>query len=166
MSDNTITSLASALGALSSGDIDSLQSNEGMQNLIVMAASNAGLDYASLLSNGLDAASTNVLMQSIVNYLQSISESSQGNKVVMSQYADAFGVSMSDLIATTNLGTEQLKSLSSNFMDTAGAVAELSYQMTQITNRMSLSEKLENLYNNAIYSLGSNIAESPAMYAT
>ena len=166
MSDDSITSLASALGALSSGDIESLQSNEGMQNLIVMAASNAGLDYASLLTNGLDAASTNTLMQAIVSYLQEIAKTSSDNKVVMSQYAETFGVSVSDLVAATNLHTEQLQSLSTNFMDTTGAMSELSYQMTQITNRMSLSEKLENLYSNALYSLGSNIAESPAMYAT
>lgn len=166
MSDTTITSLASALGALGSGDIETLQSNEGMQNLIVMAASNAGLDYASMLTNGLDAASTNTLMQSIVDYLHTISETSKDNKVVMSQYAEVFGMDVSDLVAATNLQTEQLQSLSTSFMDTQGAISELSYQMSQITNRMSLSEKLENLYSNAIYSLGSNIAESPAMYAT
>lgn len=166
MSDNTITSLASALGALGSGDIESLQSNEGMQNLIVMAASNAGLDYSSLLTNGLDASSTNVLMQSIVNYLHTITETSSDNKVVMAQYAETFGVSVSDLKAAMNLQGEQLQSLVTNFMDTTGAMEELTYQMTQIANRMSLSEKLENVFNNALYSLGSNIAESPGLYAT
>ena len=166
MSDNTITSLASALGALGSGDIEALQSNEGMQNLIVMAASNAGLDYSSLLTNGLDAASTNTLMQAIVNYLQDIATTSKDNKVVMSQYAETFGVTVSDLTAAMNLQEEQLQSLVTNFMDTTGAMEELTYQMTQITSRMSLSEKLENVFNNALYSLGSNIAESPGLYAT
>ena len=166
MSDNTITSLASALGALGSGDIEALQSNEGMQNLIVMAASNAGLDYSSLLTNGLDAASTNTLMQAIVNYLQDIATTSKDNKVVMSQYAETFGVTVSDLTAAMNLQGEQLQSLVTNFMDTTGAMEELTYQMTQITSRMSLSEKLENVFNNALYSLGSNIAESPGLYAT
>lgn len=166
MSDNTITSLASALGALGSGDIEALQSSEGMQNLIVMAASNAGLDYSSMLTNGLDAASTNTLMQAIVNYLQDIATTSKDNKVVMSQYAETFGVTVSDLKSAMNLQGEQLQSLVTNFMDTAGAMEELTYQMTQITNRMSLSEKLENVFNNALYSLGSNIAESPGLYAT
>ena len=166
MSDNTITSLASALGALGSGDIEALQSSEGMQNLIVMAASNAGLDYSSLLTNGLDAASTNTLMQAIVNYLQDIATTSKDNKVVMSQYAETFGVTVSDLKSAMNLQGEQLQSLVTNFMDTTGAMEELTYQMTQITNRMSLSEKLENVFNNALYSLGSNIAESPGLYAT
>lgn len=166
MSDSTISSLATAIGALGSGDISSLQSNEGMQNLIVMAASNAGLDYASMLSEGLDASSTNVLMQSIVNYLKDIATSSSNNKVVMSQYAETFGVDISDLKAATNLQTEQLQSLATNFMDANGAMEELAYQMTQISSRMSLSEKLENVFNNALYSLGSNIAESPGAYAT
>ena len=74
LSDNAVSSIASALGNLGSGNITGLQGNAGMQNLVVMATSKAGLDYATLLADGLDASNTNKLMNAMVAYLQEIAE--------------------------------------------------------------------------------------------
>lgn len=161
LSSNTVSSIAQAIGYLASGDIESLGSSN-MQNLLVMAASRAGLDYGSMLQ-GVTTQQINTLLGSLVSYMQEIGTST--SNVVKNQFAKTFGVSMSDIRAAGNLRTEDLNSISKNLLSYSGAITELGSQMGQISTRISLAEMLENVTENAKYSLFSNIAANPALYA-
>lgn len=163
LSDDTVNKIASAIGYLGSGDITSLNSNADMQNLIVMASSQAGLNYSDMLINGLDNSTTNTLLNSMVVYLQKIAESD--NNVIKSQYADIFGVSLSDLRAIQNLSNTDLNTISKTALSYSGAISELSYQINQLPARLSTSELLANVWDNAVFSLGSNIASNPVTFA-
>ena len=61
--------IATALGNIGSGNFNL---DSGMQNLMVMAASRAGLSYADILNNGLDANKSEALMNSLFGYIASI----------------------------------------------------------------------------------------------
>lgn len=163
LSDKAANSIAQAIGYIGAGDISALNSNAEMQNLMVMAASRAGLDYSDMLINGLDESNTNALLKSMVEYLQEIA--STDNNVVRSQYAGIFGLSVSDLVSTLNLTTADIAAVSESAMTYADDITELYAQMQQLPSRVSTAEMLENLWDNAIYGLGSNIAKNPALSA-
>lgn len=162
MSSGAVSSIASALGQLGSGDVSGLAGNSAMQNLIVMAASRAGLSYADILTGGLTAETTNTLLSSMVSYLQEIAESD--NKVIKSQYSQIFGLTSADLVAAENLGST-IASLAQNTLDYSGAVNELYYQMDQLPSRLSIGEMTGNLIDNVKYTLAQGIANNPVTYA-
>lgn len=66
-----------------------------------MSANRAGLNYGTLLTNGLNSSETNTLLKSLIQYVQEISNSN--NNVVKSAYANLFGVKISDMAAFNNL---------------------------------------------------------------
>lgn len=163
LSDSTISSLSEAIGYLATGNVTGMASSS-MQNLIVMAASKAGLDYAEMLTRGISLDETNTLLGSVVSYLQEIGSST--NQVVKNQYAQTFGVSVADLRAALNLNPNDLKKIAGTNLGYGGAITELGWQMLSIQNeRTSLAEKLSNVRDNAMYSVFSNIASNPALYA-
>lgn len=92
VSSNTLSSLAQGINYLGTGNIDALQGNTSLQNLLVMAANRAGLDYSSMLSGGINSKDTNALLYSVVKYIQDISQGN--NNVVKQQYADLFGITI------------------------------------------------------------------------
>jgi signal transduction histidine kinase len=164
LSDEAVTNIAKAIGYLGSGDIESLNSNTAVQNLLVMASNKAGLNYSDMLTRGLDASTTNKLLKSIVTYIQEIASSD--NKVVKSEYANVFGLSASDLTAVkNNLTSKQINNISASMMSYKDTLSELGNQLNQIPTRISLAEMLSNLFDNAIWGLSSNIAESPVLYS-
>lgn len=161
MSSSGISSIASALGMLGSGDVSGLASNQEMQNLLVMSASKAGLSYAELLTEGLDASETNSLMKAMVEYLSDISTS---NKVVQNQYAKIFGMSMSDITAAGNLGSSVKNVYNQN--ETYSSSIQTLYDMADsMWQRMSLGEMMGNVWGNTQYNMSAGIASNPALYA-
>ena len=162
MSDATVSGLAQALGYLGSGNVSALAGSQ-YQNLLVMAASRAGLGYGDLLIGGLDSNSTNALLRSMVEYLQEIAAGT--NQVVKSELGRVFGVSMSDLTAALNLNTSTLNTVSSKSMNYASSIAELMLQMQMLPTRMSIGTMMDNVWNNLQWGLASNIASNPALYA-
>lgn len=160
-SENTIRAIAETLGYLGSGNVSAL-SGSSMQNLLVMAASRAGLDYSSILTEGLNAYNTNTLLQAVVGYMQEIGQS--GNKVVKSQFAQTFGISMSDLQAASNLNAD-LNKITANMMSYSGSIEELGYQLNQISTRTSIPEMIQTLLANVKFGIGQGIAENPVMAA-
>ena len=160
LSSTTVSSIAQAIGYLASGDIEGL-SGSSMQNLLVMAASRAGLDYGSMLQ-GTTTKQVNALLGSLVSYMQEIGTNT--SNVVKNQFAKTFGLSMSDIRAAGNLKAEDLQNISKNLLSYSGSIKELGNQMSQVYTRMSLAEMLENVSDNAKYALFSTIASSPALY--
>ena len=161
LSEATANSIAQAVGYLGSGDIGSL-SNSNMQNLLVMSASKAGLNYSDLLTNGLNAYNTNKLLYAMADYMAGMSAG--GNNVTKSQLAQTFGVSISDLTAAKQLSSS-FKSIYNNMMSYSGMYGELESQMGKLVQRTAISEMISNVGANAKFSLASSIASNPALNA-
>ena len=161
LSEATAHSIAQAVGYLGSGDIGSL-SNSNMQNLLVMSASKAGLNYSDLLTNGLNAENTNKLLYAMADYMAGMSAG--GNNVTKSQLAQTFGVSISDLTAAKQLSSS-FKSIYDNMMKYSGMYGELESQMGKLVQRTAISEMISNVGANAKFSLASSIASNPALNA-
>lgn len=161
-SDTAVSKISQALGYLGSGNISALSSDSEMQNLIVMAASRANMSYADLLLNGLDSSNTNSLLRSMVDYLGEIAESD--NKVVKSEYAKVFGMTVSDLTAVKNLEMD-LNDITKSSMSYGQSINELYYQMQELPSRISVAGMMQNLFDNVNYSIGTGIASNPVTYA-
>lgn len=164
VSDSTIQSIAQGINSLATGDVNALSSNTSLQNLLVMAANSAGLDYSTLLTGGMNANTTNQLLQGLVTYLQSLAQTQ--NQVVKSQYANLFGVTISDLTSLLNLSTQDLNSIANNMLSYSNAIAETEYQLTQLSSRTSTAQKVENVLNNVMSSIGEGIANNVVSYTT
>lgn len=164
MSSETITNIASGLNYIATGDVTSLSSNTQLQTLFAMSASKAGLEYSDLLLNGLNADNTNALLESMVTYLKEIAENSD-SQVVRSAYGDIFNMSLSDMKAISNLTSGDIASISSNMLSYSGMNSELSNQLNLVSTRTSLSEKLNNLYENAVFGVAEDMASNPATWA-
>ena len=116
VSDSTVTKLATAIGQLASGDISGITSG-GANNLLIMAANEAGISLEGILKNGLDASQTNILLQAMVNYLANIYNETKGSKVLQQQFANIYNLSASDLKAVTNLANDNnqtIKTIANN----------------------------------------------------
>ena len=161
-SDTAISKISQALGYLGSGNISALSSDAAMQNLMVMAMNKANLSYGDIMTSGLTASDTNSLLKSMVEYLEEIANSD--NKVVKSQYAEVFGMTVSDLKAAKNL-TSSISDITKASMGYTDSISELYYQMGQLDSRISVAGKLQNLYDNVNYSIGTTIASNPATFA-
>lgn len=162
LSDTAVGNLSQALGYLATGDVTGLSSSP-MQNLLVMAASRAGLSYADMLTKQITLDETNTLLESVVEYLQEIGNST--NQVVKNQYASTFGVSLSDIRAARNLSASDIATLRGANISYGGTIDELYGQLGQVAGRTHVGEMLSNLWDNAQYSLYSNIAGNPVLYA-
>lgn len=157
LSESAVASLSSALGAVGSGNLKGI--NENMQNLVIMGANRAGLSYSDLLTGGLTSEDTDKLMYGMINYLGSLA----GNNVVMSEYANIFGVSVSDLKAARN-AQSQLESImgtavSSNSSDLGNYLAKYNAYLNA-----SPATLYDTLFENALFGLGANVAGNRTNY--
>ena len=160
MSQQAVSNIATALGQLGSGDVTSL-TGTGMQNLLVMSASRAGLSYSDILTKGLDESGTNQLLQAMVDYLATIASD---NRVVQSAYARIFGLSSSDIVAASTLAKDT-GSISKSSLDYGGAMGNLRNMMDSMAGRVSIGGMLSTVWENLQYNLADSIAANPALYA-
>ncbi len=153
MSSNTVSSIATAINAVGSGDTSNL--GNGISKLILMGAARSGLDYADMLVNGLDNSSIASLLEGISGYLAEINESYSSN-VVKSQLAQIYGVNVSDLVAASNyeasnpsgtVTSDIYTALLDNFGDLVPGVV-----------------KIQNLLDNFVQGMAIQIASSDAGY--
>lgn len=160
MSSGAISNISAALGQLLSGDISGTESGAG--KLLVMAAANSGLDYAKLLTDGINSSDINLLMESMVSYLQEIASD---NKVVQSQMAGIFGIQTADIRASKNLTgvVNDIFKAGQNYNSTS-AMGMLSSMLSSVGSRMSMGAMLENLSDNFKYTLAEGIASRPDLY--
>lgn len=151
VSDTTISNLASAINALGTGDISNINSN--ISKLVMMGAARSNESYGNLLTNGLTADSISSIMSGITSYAKEIT----GNNVVRSQWANIFGLTISDLEALKNVGFEEgATSVSSN----------INKIFENYSNLVPKTVGLKNMFENAMFTTGTNIASNDALYAT
>ena len=158
VSTNALVNISQALGALGSGDIGALSSNQSLQNLL--AISSAG-SFGGLLTGGLTSKNTNQLLYNLVTYLGGI----QGNNVVKTQLAQIFGMSRADIEAIANLTPQDMQRIFGTNLTYGGAVRETGSQLGKVGGRMHVSELISNVVSNMTASLGGSIANNPASYA-
>lgn len=163
VSNSTITSLATGLGYLGSGNISAMANNTGLQTLFAMAAGRAGIDYGSLFTGGLTPSATNALLSNIVGIGQGIATS--GNNVTKAAFANLLGLSVSDLVSLTNVTSENLKAISQNIVTYEGLRQETTNQLASMGRRTTMTEMVSNVMSNTLASLGANVATNPGLYA-
>ncbi len=161
LAESTAQGIAQAIGYLGSGNISALNSSS-MQNLLVMAASRSGLNYAEMLKGGMTASSANQLMTAVARYMAELGSSS--NNVVKSQLAQAFGLNISDLTAANQLKGDFSK-ISKSMMSNLDMYGYLNTELMTMPGRMSMSQMIQNVWDNAMFSLASGIAGNPALAA-
>ena len=164
LSDTAVTNIATGINYLATGDVTSLANNNSLQTLFAMSASNAGLNYADLLLNGMNADNTNKLLASMVEYLKTIAENSD-NQVVKAAYGDIFNMSMSDFRAISNLTSSDIANIAGTNLTYAGMQNEINNQLNQVISRTSLAEMMSNLYENAVFGVAQDMVNNPAMFA-
>ncbi len=162
VSSSTLSTLAQGINYLGSGNVNALSSNQSLQNLLVMAANRANLNYSTLLTGGMSASDANLLLASLIQYVQEIAGS--GNNVVKQQFAQVFGITMADMRAFTNISDSVINELYQSGMTYADTLNELNDQMDQIGNRMHMSEMINNVIDNALAATGMGVANSPLGY--
>lgn len=164
MSQDAVSKISNTLGQIAAGQIEGLN-GDGAGNLLIMAANEAGLSIADILTEGLDASNTNKLMQAVVNYLADIAESTKDNRVVQQQLANVFGVRASDLKAATNLASkDSVSAISSNSMTYDSMLGYLTAMAGSMGQRTSMGEMMTNIWNNVNYSLAGSMASNPISY--
>ena len=147
VSDSAVSKLATAIGQLASGDISGITSG-GANNLLIMAANEAGISLEGILKNGLDASQTNILLQAMVNYLANIYNETKGSKVLQQQFANIYNLSASDLKAVTNLANDNnqtIKTIANNNLTFSTAYTQLQNMASTMYQRMSLGSMLGNV---------------------
>lgn len=161
LSDRGANTIAEGLNYLGSGNISALSGNESLQTLMAMSASKAGLSYADILTNGLDAGKTNQLLTAMVNYLSEIAEGD--NMVVKSEYGRILGLTIADLKAISSIKGD-VGALAGQTKSYGGAMGELYSQFAQLPSRVTISEMMSNIMDNFTFNMGRSIAANPVTF--
>ena len=164
VSDSTLSSIAQAINALGTGDVDYLTSNTQMQNLLVLSANAAGLNYGDMLVNGISSQDANDLLYNLILYVRK--QVSGANNVVKAKYADLFGLTMADVAAIENLNTSSINSLREQAMTYNDTLQSLSEQIAQVPSRMHYSEMVNNVMENIMSATGMSVADNAGAYLT
>lgn len=160
LSKGAIDSLAQAIGYLGSGDLQGMSSS-GVQKLVMMGASQAGLSYSDMLIGGVSAENAEALMAGMVKYLGSLT----GNNVILSEYAKIFGISVSDIVAARNATEEVDSILGSQIAYTETALSKYLTQYNETLNSVP-SVLYDALMDNMFFGMGVNVASNRAGYAS
>lgn len=163
MDQGTLTSIAEGINYLASGNVQGLSSNTQLQNLMVMGANQAGLNYASMLTGGISTTDLNKLLAGIVSYAQELAGTE--NLVVKNQYAQLFGLTMSDMTALLQMG-DDLSYVIEQELDYADAIAETQNQLRTVGTRVPLATMIQNVFDNVMYSAAMGIASNTGTYVT
>lgn len=162
MSDKAVQGLGGVLGQLAAGQLESI-TNGGQGNLVIMAANQAGLSVTDILNNGLNADTTNNLMNAMVDYLAKIYEQAGKSRVIQQQIAGIYGMTASDLKAAVNLSRSR-QSVARNGLTYSSAMAQLQNMGNSMMSRTSTGEMLNNVWDNLKYTMSAGIASNPVLY--
>ena len=165
--NSTITSITQAINALGSGDTSKLTSG-GTGTLLAKAAASAGLDYSSMILNGLNPSDMNALMQSVI--LELANAYNSDNNVIRNRLANIYGVGVEDLVAANNLITMlDLTSSSVNKSVTTKSLLDTYndvFSEESILKRTSETEIINNLSDMIQFKTAANLATNPGALMT
>lgn len=156
MSESGVSTIAQGLNYLATGNAEALAGNSSLQNLLALSATNAGLNYAELLKTGLNADNTDLLLESMVRYLQGI-YSNINNNVVKSAWSGISGLSVTDLRAISNLSQTEISNIASSDITYGSALTEFQNQLYSVEERTSVQDYATNLMDNILLNVGNTI---------
>ena len=166
LSDRAVATIASGINALASGNINTLNSNQPLSVLMNMSATNAGLSYSDLLTQGLNASNVNDLMRSMVDYLGTIAENTTDNQVLRSQWSDVLGITLTDLRAVSNLTNNDISAIYRSNTTYDQSINETQNQLQTVVGRTAASERVQTMADNFMFNWGMNMAQNDAQYMT
>ena len=143
MSDSAVQGLGGVLGKLAAGQLEGITQG-GQGNLVIMAANQAGLSISDLLNNGLNANTTNQLLNSMVEYLAKLYQEAGDSKVIQQQIAQVYGMSAADLKAAVNLA-KSTGVISRDGLTYGGAINQLYSMANSMYKRVSVGEMMTNV---------------------
>lgn len=163
MDQGTLTSIAEGINYLASGNVTALSSNPTLQNLLVMGANQARLNYAQMLSDNVSISDLNKLLAGVVSYAQGLANTD--NLVVKNQYAQLFGLTMSDMTALQQMG-DDLSYIIEQELSYSQAITETQNQLKSVGSRTPISEQISNVFDNIMFTAAADIASSTGKYVT
>ena len=143
MSETAVGNIGNTLGKIAAGQLEGLTSG-GASNLLIMAANNANIPISSLMSDGLNANTTNKLLNAMVEYLAKIYNEAGNSKVIQQQIANVYGLSASDLKAAVNLSRSR-GIVARDGLDYNSAMSRLNSMANSMYERSSMGELLTNV---------------------
>lgn len=165
VSSQTITALAQGLGYLGSGDVDSLAGNNALQQLMALSVQKGGGErsYGDMLASGIGVKDVSTILSGFYKLVKQVNES--GNLAAMNQYADLFGLTMSDITSVLNLTDESLEKIASNMASYQATINRVEDELStnNLWSRTSASEIFNNMQKNILTSIGLDMADSLAM---
>lgn len=165
-SKDTISTIAEGLNYLGTGDIEKLSGNDSLMTLMAMSASYANLPLGEILTEGLNASSTNKLLQGMIEYLMTIAKNTESSQVVKSAYSDVFGVNMSDLRALLNLNESDISNLSSQTLGYSNMLGETQSQVDQLVKRIPFPQMITTMFENVMSSVSIGIGNNTGLLTT
>ena len=129
-----------------------------------MSSSRAGLDYASLLTSGLNAENTNRLLKAMVDYLAEIADSTSENNVVRSAFGNVFGMAVSDIRSFQNLASST-NEIYNEILDYNGAGEYAQNQLSQYESYLGTAQYYKNMLDNIKLSIGKTYADGAGYVA-
>lgn len=165
-SQDTLQTIAQGITYLGTGNVQELTANDSLNNLMAMAATRVGIDYGTVLVDGLDSDTTNRLLKSIVEYLQSIANNTDNNQVVKAAYTDVFGLNMTDLRAIQSLSQKDVDNIYNMSMQYNDMIKETNKQMLLTLTRVPFAQMIDTAFENAMAGASTAIGNNPALYAT
>ena len=164
-SSNSLSRIAQGLEYIGTGNVGAMSNDTALTTLFGLASSRAGLQYADLFTSGLSTTKVNSLLEGIVETLADINTNQ--NNILRSQWADIFGMSISDINALQNLSSANISDISNNFITYSDTINNLGRELTSgIASRASINELVSTMMENWSYNQGMNIANNPQLYTT
>lgn len=165
VSDSTIQKLAEGMGYLGSGNISAISSNTALEQLLVASANrSSGRTYGDILTTGATSEDVGSLFTGLHNLVSDITSS--GNLVAINQYAQIFGLSMSDLRSVLNLTSKDIQVITANTKSYQQALSNLQTETSReaLLSRSSTQEIIENYIGNLVGDAGRRVASSTGSY--
>lgn len=165
LSESAVSQIATGMGYLGAGNVEALSSNSQLMSLLGMSASRGGIDLGSLFTGGVTGKNANNLLRGMIEYLREIATSID-NMATKSAYGSVYGLSVSDLRALANITSADITNLYKQNMTYQSSMETLGNYMGSISSRMSISELVNNVVSNALFSAGESLAQNPVGYVS
>lgn len=164
VSQETVSSIATAINALGSGNAQGFMSTP-VATLLNMSIARSDYSLADVLTQGLNTEFIDSMMSSMITLLKDIKNNTT-NQVTLQAYSNVLGMSMSDIRGFNNLTDLDIASLAGTSKDANDALAEVDYQIDKYTNeRITIQTKINNLLDNVMVTAGVGMADSVALYS-
>ena len=128
-----------------------------------MGAKRAGLDYGTMLQQGVSTIDLDKLLAGVVEYAQGLAQTD--NLVVKNKYAELFGLTMADMTALLQMG-DDLSYVINQTLSYSEAVQETRNQIATISQRMPLATMIKTAFDNVMATAAEGIATNTGAYIT